>query len=127
MMHTPEEASALWCPMARVAQGGHTDIQAAYNRTLTKQHIPTRMLKVRDPEDFELGQESAEESVAMVLETQQRISMASMCLGDKCAMWRWGTTEHIPAHMEPGKLYAAERVQSTTHGYCGLAGRPEVL
>ena len=35
------------------------------------------------------------------------------CVADSCAMWRW---EH--------EIVACKKVTSTTHGYCGLAGKP---
>lgn len=35
------------------------------------------------------------------------------CIADKCAMWRWVPAELGARHKPP------------THGYCGLAGRPE--
>ena len=125
-MHTPEEASALWCPMARVAQFGATETSASYNRSLSTMHRPVTAA-FATPENFQLGDDPPPTKTVMILEINSAISGASKCISDECAMWRWGTTEHIPAHMEPGKLYAAERVQSTTHGYCGLAGRPGVL
>ena len=47
------------------------------------------------------------------------------CIGGKCAMWRWGSTDSAPPpNATPGALYVAEKVRSTTHGYCGLAGTP---
>ena len=36
---------------------------------------------------------------------------ASQCMGSQCAMWRWKWRWN----------------QERTHGYCGLAGRPEVM
>lgn len=35
------------------------------------------------------------------------------CLGPPCALWRWDLLD------QPGAL-----TYSTTHGYCGLGGRP---
>lgn len=48
------------------------------------------------------------------------------CIADKCAMWRWSTIEVPPRNAEPGKLVAPIKVRGST-GYCGLAGRPEVV
>lgn len=59
--HTPEEAQTLWCPMARVAQAGHTDINVSYNRTITKLLVPVRLQAPQDPDDFDLGQEPSQQ------------------------------------------------------------------
>lgn len=118
-MHTPEQAKQLWCPMSRVAQAGNVDIPVAYNRSLNKEHKPMRSVKA-DPDTFQLGAEP-EETTVLVLTATPGVSMAANCIGDRCAMWRWGTTEQLPANAKPGELTAMERVPSTTHGYCGLA------
>ena len=41
------------------------------------------------------------------------------CQGSKCMAWRW-----IDEHTAIDYSLPCENVQSTTHGYCGLAGRP---
>jgi len=45
------------------------------------------------------------------------------CQGSKCMAWRWAN-ENVavgnPLHVQP----RWETRVSTTHGYCGLAGRP---
>jgi len=42
---------------------------------------------------------------------------AARCIADKCAMWRWlPTTKGFVAHPTFPK-----------HGYCGIAGRTEVM
>ena len=40
------------------------------------------------------------------------------CIGSRCMAWRWA--DNIVKH---NKLELADG-KSTTHGYCGLAGRP---
>jgi len=40
---------------------------------------------------------------------------AARCIADKCAMWRW---------LQPA---LGHREKPATHGYCGLASRPEVM
>lgn len=40
------------------------------------------------------------------------------CLGSRCMAWRWA--DNIVKH---NKLELADG-KSTTHGFCGLAGRP---
>lgn len=85
--------------MARVAQAGHTDVQASYNRVLNKTLTAFNLECPKLPENFELGDEQASEiKTVTVLESLPSVSSASACLGPKCAVWR---------------------------GYCGLAGRPE--
>lgn len=48
------------------------------------------------------------------------------CIAEKCAMWRWETMEVLPPNAEPYKPVGFIKVRSDT-GYCGLAGRPEVM
>lgn len=45
------------------------------------------------------------------------IPPAPMCIGPDCAMWREGRTE-----TPKGSQYPVDRP-----GYCGLAGKPEVV
>lgn len=106
--HTPEQATLLWCPMARVAQSGDKDIQGSYNRTLTKSHRPITVARVKSTDDFELGDEPVEHEEVLALEMSVVVSHAARCIGDKCAMWRWA--------------YAG-----TESGFCGLAGKPGVM
>ena len=42
------------------------------------------------------------------------------CVGSRCMAWRWatGTDDY------PGDDALHPKKHSTTHGYCGLAGRP---
>lgn len=98
MSHTSEQAKALWCPMARVAQIGAAETNATYNRALVKTHVPVRLADA-SPETFELGQQP-EPVAATMLNIGLQISNAARCISDECAMWRWKTT---------------------STGYCGLA------
>lgn len=86
-MHTPEQAKELWCPHARVAQVGAVETQAAYNRSLSKLHVPVKVAQA-GPEDFELGVEPRSK-IATMLTLEAHPSTAANCLGDKCAAWRW--------------------------------------
>ena len=48
---------------------------------------------------------------------------AAFCFGSRCMAWRW-TNENVAVE---NPLHAHPRWEvriSTTHGYCGLAGRP---
>lgn len=64
------------------------------------------------------------------------IPEASMCIGSRCMSWRWHV-EHVLVNLTTGKAVPAEDGEffdarqwcrqyrpSTTHGYCGLAGKP---
>lgn len=133
-MHTPEQAKGLWCPMARVAQSGHTDIHTSYNRALTKEHKPMRSVRA-DPDTFQLGEEP-EETTVLVLTTTTNVSMAAHCIGDRCAMWRWAQAEETrvkmrstPDPMKPGQTieYPVLEPLKSNYGYCGLAGRPVIF
>ena len=45
------------------------------------------------------------------------------CVGSRCMAWRWANENAAvenPLHVQP----RWEARVSTTHGYCGLAGRP---
>lgn len=92
-MHTPEQASHLWCPMSRVAQAGNVDIPVAYNRSLTKQLKQVTLQVPVPPEQFEMGQEDSKVIAAHVLDATPGVSMAANCLGARCAMWRWAESE----------------------------------
>lgn len=116
MSHSPEQASQLWCPMSRVAQAGHVDIQVAYNRSLAKSHRPMKSI-VANPDTFKLGEDPETETV-FVLETRGATSMAANCVADKCAMWRW--------ERNADTVLETEGDAAPVRGFCGIAGRPEV-
>jgi len=52
------------------------------------------------------------------------------CIADKCAMWRWEyMTASVPVEVQGAGHDMARTFETRvvrTHGYCGLAGRPEV-
>lgn len=71
-----------------------------------------------------------------------RIPDESMCIAEKCAMWRWmpSTTTHPErivrdtfadgTSRDPDRRFVEKTIHvldMPTHGYCGLAGRPEVM
>lgn len=127
-MQTAEQAKELWCPMARVAQIGAVETSATYNRAILKVHVPVEVAAAA-PEDFELGEKPKLKTMTMVQVTPIQ-SGASMCLANECAMWRWGTTgseanqyRKIGDEMIPVGVFDPEQPK----GYCGLAGRPEVV
>lgn len=94
--------------MARVAQVGETDTQAAYNRTLTRQLMPLKVAVAQNPDNFELGEAPApEHHTELILKFHPAVSQSAKCLGDECAMWRW-----------------QDPTPSCTHGFCGLSGTP---
>lgn len=95
-MHTPEQAKALWCPMARVANVGQV-----YNR------VDTVYLGYKagpDREYFERQKENCN------------------CIADQCAMWRWATNGNYEHDCAVTGTDLGKTV--TPSGYCGLAGKP---
>ena len=124
-MHTPEQAQQLWCPMARVAQSGHADISASYNRTVQKSLRAVKATTIQSPDDFELGAEAAPEfEPTLIMQLTAGTSMAANCLGPKCAAWRW---HHDAYHsVNEGKMVLGDGHggELPAPGYCGLAGAP---
>jgi hypothetical protein len=49
--------------------------------------------------------------------TRQEIFDTTRCIASECMMWRWERTD--------GDFAIATR--GSTHGYCGLAGRQEIV
>ena len=49
------------------------------------------------------------------------------CVGPRCMAWRWQTTYEPPTSFGVSSQQApmGKTTISTTHGYCGLAGRSE--
>ena len=48
------------------------------------------------------------------------------CQGSRCMAWRWAVQKRMvvdPSDDAPANEYYVSET-STTHGYCGLAGRP---
>lgn len=56
-----------------------------------------------------------------------------VCIGSACAMWRWSPAKTkkelqiVPNDAGGGDEVYVDVPQPPTHGYCGLAGRPEVM
>jgi hypothetical protein len=118
MSHTPQEAESLWCPMVRIAQVGVSETPATYNRVMIKMHV-----------NAVLRDENGNEQTEFVLKATPSTPIASCCIGDKCAMWRWvpSTTKHKERAIERTPLGASLEVlvdapDAPTHGFCGLAG-----
>ena len=51
---------------------------------------------------------------------------AAFCFGSRCMAWRWALVDVVRTADDKFAPAAEwiEREPSTTHGYCGLAGRP---
>lgn len=51
---------------------------------------------------------------------------ATHCAGSRCMAWRWRLDKMLVKDDDPDApvLEYYTNVYSTTHGYCGLAGRP---
>lgn len=97
MSHTPEQARELWCPMVRLAASDGSSVPMGQ----------TVMNRLQD------GRKTT-------------VPDSSRCIADKCAMWRWATADMPPPGAEPGKLVVGVPARLGV-GYCGIAGRPEVL
>ena len=109
--------------MVRVAQIGAVETSATYNRALTKTHVPVKLADT-SPDSFELGKEP-EPIAATMLKVDLQISGASLCIADRCAMWRWDNRwESVPKTIEGAggaSVKTFENKPVRTHGYCGLA------
>lgn len=97
-MNTVEEAVKLWCPMQRIVQTGGRETLAAYN---------------------------------MIDDWKDGVSTGIGCISHACACWRWhpkeGVRKEVVEHANGFKQVITRKGPVTpTHGYCGLAGRPEV-
>lgn len=93
--------------MTRVAQIGAAETSATYNRALVKTHA---RIGLADPEN------EGETVNASMLKTEVQISVSALCIGDKCAMWRW-----VPAPRPRSSGGYVPPIEPATHGYCGLA------
>ena len=103
MSHTQKQASELWCPMVRSAR--HEVIR---RETAKLGDI------VAISEDHYIADGCNTDAIGGT-----RIPASCLCIVDKCAMWRW-----LPKTHHDGSILHGE---AATHGYCGLAGRPEVM
>lgn len=103
--HTPEEAQTLWCPMARIARREIAVEAATIHKPTSVEHIHERAEIVGGCNTDALG--------------GNRIPASCRCIADQCAMWRWRpeTVGNVTTTYAPGQR----------PGYCGLAGRPEVM
>lgn len=114
-MHTVEQAKSLWCPLVRTAR-----------RESEKPYNPHS--KASQGDTFVVGGCNTD-----ALEGT-RIPLSCRCIGDACAMWRWGefttvSRDEVVADQSlgPGGKRVIQVASSVpVAGYCGLAGRPEV-
>lgn len=102
-MHTPEQATKLWCPMVRLAackpNGDVSEGQTVMNRLQNGVNIA--------------------------------IPDAGRCIAEKCAMWRWVPKFEEPKPLPKPSVGRGvtflkplpPKPVMPTHGYCGLAGR----
>ena len=93
-MHTPEQASQLWCPMVRIAR----------HEVITND----------DPASRHYGEETAHIVGGCNTDAlgRHRVPASCHCIADECAMWRWSG-----ATGSDGRLLRIV-------GYCGMAGAP---
>lgn len=115
--------------MARVAQFGAVETGTAYNRSMVKMHRPVKAAYAT-PDSFELGEERPEVKDITILEIENNISGAALCIASKCAFWRWtpkeGMREEVVTHGDTKRIVDRMGPINPTHGHCGIAGRPEV-
>jgi hypothetical protein len=95
MIHTSEEAKALWCPMVRTAR----------RETFTVHGAPVGGLVPVHDENFIVAGCNTDALGGT------RVPASCCCIANKCALWRW--------HPRSGDHMGYER-----KGYCGLAGSP---
>lgn len=111
-MHTPEQAKALWCPMARIARDESIRIEA---------QAVGGMVCVQEERHVVGGCNT--DALGGV-----RVPRSCRCIADDCAMWRWEHTTAMVAVVhdrDGGKPFTTyEQKTVRTHGYCGLAGNP---
>ena len=116
MIHTETKARELWCPMVRIAR-----------RELIQPHAPDTAYNntvVAGCNTDALG--------------RTRVPASCRCIASECAMWRWVPSDETHQErrivpVEVGNTRGIRKMEVTvnvpnapTHGYCGLAGRPEV-
>jgi len=122
-MHTVSQARELWCPMTRIARREAKSVDC--------KEIDENLVVIASCNRDALGGGNGGPS-----SSDRHAPLASCrCIADKCAMWRWApsSTTHMERRIVP-------RIQSEgfceinvavpdapTHGYCGLAGKSEVL
>lgn len=110
MMHTVEQAKSLWCPLVR---HGSTD-SSTFSRGFRNSN-PTNKDAV--------GEKPIDEQ-----------EYGCHCVGDRCAMWRWGEFTTVsrdevvadPSLGPGGKRVIQVAASAPVAGYCGLAGKPGV-
>jgi len=112
-MHTPDQARELWCPMVRIAR-----------REVNQQVRPSGLGEWREVEELHLAVGGCNTDAL----GGNRVPASCRCIADKCAMWRWGAGVD-PNWKKPAKppaSFAPPPLVRSTHGYCGIGGRPEV-
>lgn len=119
MSHTPAEARELWCPMARIARHEVTEVETAR----TSGDPPLIAMRT----DHHIVGGCNTDALG-----RTRVPASCRCIADQCAMWRWApsTTSHPERRIQDlGNGFKKEVVVSVpdARGYCGLAGRPELL
>lgn len=146
------EAGKLWCPMSRVAQCGNADISTTYNRTLNKQIIEATVNVTSDDGETKQRPGMLLEAIAGVSKAANcigskcamwrwadkpfQVSRTRVMCNDPLAVTEPARPdglnekfvfipcdEDVDAHWaEPEEVWLSRR-----RGYCGLAGRPEVM
>lgn len=115
MSHTQEQARTLWCPMVRIARHESITIEKAAIGEM--RHYTEQRHVVAGCNTDALGSCGGPRS-----SPDHKPLASCRCIADKCAMWRWITPESARYLTETTEDFTARR-----SGYCGIAGRPEVM
>ena len=115
MSHTEAKARELWCPMVRIARREVVNINFAEGE-------PYEPVIVGGCNTDALG--------------RTRVPASCRCIASECAMWRWVPSDEgmrysgIEVFRLPnGRVEERAKYEPVppTHGFCGLAGRPELV
>lgn len=120
MIATPEEARKLWCPMVRIVR--HVDVYREIPSVGGSHPLATDEIK----ETHVVG--------GCNTTSRRQVLPHFRCIADQCAMWRWVPKTGIrpevidDPRLGPGgkRVIHRDGPIAPTHGFCGLAGRPEV-
>lgn len=111
-MHTPEQAKELWCPMVRIARREPVAVLQEDGSTKSSE---VAFYQTDGNNTDALG--------------GNRVPASCRCIADQCAMWQWHPTTLL--HPDTGALTMngpggiTDRIPAK--GFCGLAGRQELL
>lgn len=104
--HLESDARTKWCPFARATMFVRGNVPGLTKPVDLVGHAANRLV-------------TDDDAINKKIEAAIAITGATRCMGSKCMAWRFVET-HIAD--ENGDLTI---LSGDTHGYCGLAGKPE--